>query len=196
MINLEKFDQNLAVMAETFDKPLSALLIKVYQRALSDYSDDQIEHAMMTAIMSLKWFPKPVELIELIEGKSEERAILAWDSVLQAIQRHGTGESVMFEDGRAGKAIELMGGWEQLGRMLIDDLKWKQQEFLRIYRALPEMPPVTLHGRFATGNAARGYLEHIPEPIRIAAPSPLALAGGNGNGRKLLLSDPENGKAS
>ena len=163
-------------MAETFEKTLSPLLLTVYQRALAQFSDDEIEKAMMTALVTLKWFPKPIELIELINGKGEDQALMAWDTVLTAMQRYGPGDSLLFEDGRIGKCIELMGGWIQFNLMTLEEEKWRRAEFLRLYQAMPDTPAKVLHGRFATENAARGFLEHIPEPVAIG----MAALGDNG----------------
>lgn len=180
MPDIERLTKNLLVLADVLGAELSEMKLAFYVEALSEFSDDQIDVAVVRAGKTLKWFPKPVELIELLTGSSEERAIMAWDSVLMALQRHGTGMSILWEDGRIAKAIQMMGGWEQMGMMKTDDVKWKQKEFLQLYRSLPAMPEMIVHGRFATDNSARGFLENIPDPIRI-----------NGNG--LMLESKRNG---
>ena len=71
--------------------------LKIYQEALRAYSDSQIESAIGVALKSLRFFPKPVELIELIEGKKEEQSALAWEALLDTMQRIGVYRSVLLK---------------------------------------------------------------------------------------------------
>jgi hypothetical protein len=164
----ERFDRNLTGLAEMFDKELSEFVIMAYQQALSRFNDDQIERAMMAAAFSLKFFPKPVELIELIEGKSQDRAIVAWDTLLTSIRRYGSYQSILFADSKITKTVELMGGWLQVCATTEDETKYRMTDFLKIYQGLNgNAEQMALMGRYEQDNVMRGFVDRVPEPVRI-----------------------------
>lgn len=170
MQNAQKFDENLFMLAETFRVELSQMQLRAYKLVLSKYTDQQIEEGFLQAIATLKFFPKPAEIIELIEGKPSDQAILAWEKLLQAIQEHGSYYSVIFEDGRIAQTVELMGGWLQICAMTIDETHWRMTDFTKIYQGLPgSIEPKKLIGRHEQENAAHGFIEAIPEPTKIEA---------------------------
>lgn len=139
---------------------------------MDPFSDDQIERAMMTAALTLKFFPKPAELIELIQGKTKDRAIAAWESLIGAIQRCGSYQSVIFRDGRISRTVELMGGWLEVCSMTEEETKWKMKDFCAIYQSLPDSEPRKLMGRYEQDNRMRGFIEAIPEPVMIGQAKP------------------------
>jgi len=185
MTDLKAFYSNLMGLAEVLGGELTELKLEFYRKALDKYSDDQVQKAIILAATSLKWFPKPVELIELIEGKTEDHALLEWDSVCQAMQRIGSGDSVVFENGKTAKVVEMMGGWVKINEMKADEVKWRRKEFMEIYKSLTgEYPQKKLAGRFELENSARGLLEHVPPPRVIGhhgyerLPQPITDEGG------------------
>jgi hypothetical protein len=164
----KRFIANFTGMAEAFGAEVSPLKINIYTRVLEQFTDYQIERAIMQACTSLKFFPKPVELIEFIQGKASDQAMLAWEQLLQAIQKHGSYQSIIFEDGRIAQTVELMGGWLQVCTMTIDETHWRMSDFTKIYQGLPgNMEPKKLIGRYEQENAARGFAKSILEPIQI-----------------------------
>ncbi len=164
----KRFISNFTAMAEIFGYEVTPLKIKAYTMALNQFTDDQIERAIMQACASLRFFPKPVELIEFIQGKVSDQALVAWECLLHTIQNHGSYASVIFEDGRIAQTMELMGGWLQVCAMTIDETHWRMNDFTKIYQGLPgNIEPKKLIGRYEQDNAARGFLDAIPESIQI-----------------------------
>jgi len=82
-----------------------------------------------------QFFPKPADLIRVIDGAPEDRAINAWSLVMQAIKNHGIYESVDFEDDSAHAAIEKMGGWIELCKMKESDEHFKCARFIKLYKS-------------------------------------------------------------
>lgn len=56
----------IAAMAEVYGEPITAARLRLYAGALEDYSPQEIETAIKRALKSMKWFPKPAELIEIM----------------------------------------------------------------------------------------------------------------------------------
>jgi hypothetical protein len=76
---------------------------------------------------------------------------------------------VKFKDPVIHAVIEQMGGWSEMGNMLVDDEKWKQKEFERLYPIMEARGnhPDYLPGRLEVSNEANGFIEHIGSPVLI-----------------------------
>ncbi|HSW65051.1 MAG TPA: DUF6475 domain-containing protein [Dissulfurispiraceae bacterium] len=161
-----KFAELMAVLAEVYDdgRPPSKLKMEVYFRALEQFDIGDIESAVKGLIYNRTTasFPKPAELIQEIRGTVSNQATMAWLDVLETVKRVGHYQSVKFSDPVIHSVIGVMGGWPQLaGEMLVDDEKWKQREFERLYEILSKNPrgkhPDYLPGLTEISNSAEGY---------------------------------------
>lgn len=174
MKNKKKLVEILTALAEVLprEKPLSETAMALYWRALERYTDEQVEQAAGEVVLRYKWFPRPAELIELIEGNQEDRAVIAWGKVLNGIATYGAYQSVRFDDPVIHSVIQLMGGWVDACRWRLEELKWKQKEFEKIYRAMQGRKdhPDHLEGLVAIKNGADGYTDAIPRPQIVGDP--------------------------
>lgn len=104
------FNVALATLATLFEKALSKPLMDAYFDALTDLPLDSIRTAFQRVMASSKFFPKPVEIRELIEGNADDRANRAWDVFLSA-----SGDvyaSVRFFDAAMAAAMTaVFGSW-------------------------------------------------------------------------------------
>ena len=67
----------------------SEIILSAYDKAIERFSIEDIEMAFGNAIGNLKWFPKPVELIQFIEsgpGDIADIALVEADKVINAIR--------------------------------------------------------------------------------------------------------------
>lgn len=169
MKDRSKFSKFMAVVSEMFEKTPSKTIINVYWQALEPYTDEQCEKAFNEVVLSSRFFPKPVDIIETIRGTGVNRATLAWVKTLEAIKHTGTYKSVKFDDPVIHSVIELMNGWPAMGDMHVDDEKWKQKEFERLYLVMEARGnhPAYLPGRVEIENTKTGHLEHIKGPVLI-----------------------------
>ena len=165
MLDRDRFMKNLLGLVEMFgEPPMSEFRILAYFGALEAFTDDQVERAMNEASRSLRFFPKPVELVELIQGKQEDRALTAWEQLQQAVSRAGAYQSVLFEDPKIARVIKILGGWEAICLWPVDELQHRRREFLQAYKDLPAIaaPPQSLGGICDRNNAALGHQEAPP----------------------------------
>jgi Domain of unknown function (DUF6475) len=157
MKNEIKFKEFMSLLSETFDKPLSSALSDLYWKILEPFTDEQCEAAFKEIIYSSKFFPKPVDFVEILRGKKADRATEAWIEVLNAIKRIGNYESVKFSDPVIHSVLQVMGGWDHLAStMTMDEEKWKQKEFERLYQVMERRGnhPVYLPGTCEMQNTA------------------------------------------
>jgi len=164
MKDRKSFGKFMVVIGEMFDRETSDVLTELYWKALEPFTDEQCEKAFNQVVLSSRFFPKPVDIIESIRGTGGNRATEAWIKTLNAIRRVGTYQSVKFDDPVIHAVIEVMGGWDTMGSMLIDDEKWKQREFEKLYPIMEARGncPQYLPGRVEISNAAKGYNSETP----------------------------------
>lgn len=188
-----EFVKKLSALAETLGAKMSEAKLWIYEQALRRFSDEQIRAAISAAASTLTFFPKPVELIELIEGKREEQSTLAWEVLLNAMQHVGAYQSVEFEDGRIARAVRLLGGWQKACSTETKYLNHFRNDFVKIYNSLPvDTEQEALEGIGELSAMAEGYLDRIKPPVRIGGgaavpPDVLARPVTENGGRKPAL---------
>ena len=168
----EQFAGIIASLSEVFGSgEPSKTLIKIFWLALLQLDINDIQRAASDIIRTRVYpsLPKPADIIEAIRGTSTDRATGAWIKVIGTLRGVGSYQSVKFDDPVIHSCIEMMGGWPDMGNMLIDDEKWKQREFEKLYAIMEKRGnhPAHLAGRFEIDNTARGYLEDVEPPVQI-----------------------------
>jgi hypothetical protein len=164
----KQFCKKLLALAELFDKELSQAVIGFYVSALEEFSDSEIDSALKTAALKCKFFPKPAELIELVNGPQEEQSLLAWEQLTAAVQLHGAYDSVMFADTKITRVVEALGGWITVCNWPVAELHFRRSEFNKLYQAArPLKEQRVLPGLVQLDNAGRGYLDKVPPPAVI-----------------------------
>lgn len=99
------FHKQLAALATIFDKEVSPLLLDTYFAALEDLPFDAVIAAIGRAAQANRFFPRPVELREAVEGSAEDRASVAWATFLVAAGNGGYA-SVQFVDPSTAVAMD------------------------------------------------------------------------------------------
>jgi hypothetical protein len=158
-------------------------MIEAYWRALAAFSAEQIETAFSRAIGQLRFFPKPVELLEFITGGNkddlEARAQVEASRVASAVGRIGGYCSVTFDDLVTMAVIQYgFDGWEKLtGELKADEHKWFVKDFVKLYQAYARQD-VRLTGRLAgieeRINTANGYIDNLSGTVLIGDPQKAA----------------------
>lgn len=150
MDDQELFKQTLAATGELFGKEITPVAARMYWRALAEYSDEQIQGAFNTALKTLKFMPKPSEIIELIDGTGNVVALESWKLVMDEIRKIGSyGQPRVSEEIK--NVIHQLGGWEYLCSLDYKSLEFKARAFCEIYG----------------GKLERGAIEHKPEMERL-----------------------------
>jgi len=110
---------------------------------------------------------------------TEDRSLLAWDRVLEAIREHGGYQTVKFDDPAIHAAIRSCGGWVALCEQPTEQMvTWTKKAFCDSYRAhiasglLTEAAAARLPGIIAGDRARDGY--DTPEQIEVETHLPPA----------------------
>ncbi len=180
MKNFTRFQEQMMLIGEVHGRQISQPLLDLYWKVLEPFPDEQCEIAFKRVLLDGRFFPKPVDFLEVLQGRTQDVAALRWVEVVKALKKIGAYESVTFTDAAINSTIEAMGGWIRLGDMLEDDEKWKGKEFERLYSIFSQRGgshPGYLIGINDLSSQARGYGKEIKpivigfqerEPLKIA----------------------------
>jgi len=161
MKNETRFKENMTVLCELFDKPVSKLLMGSYWKALESFTDEECEKAFNELALSSRFFPKLADFIEALSGTKKDQAFQAWLKVIDAVRRVGNYQSVKFNDPVIHSVFKFWGGWDVTTTPDWDgaQLKWKQKEFEQLYAVMSHNSshPEYLPGKSEIDDAAKGY---------------------------------------
>jgi len=130
------FATELTMVAEVFGERLSESRLRAYFAALEAYSIEDVQAACRGAIKTNRFFPRPADLIEMLEGGVEDRAVYQWAQVM--LRAKGQPHEM---DAVAEMAVEMMGGWrEQIQWLRMIHATHRDEEnqrrfFLQMYHA-------------------------------------------------------------
>lgn len=165
----------LTLLAESFNRKVSSLLLETYWQCLKAYPFTQVKQAILNTLQNpdrQKWsMPTPADLIVLIQGDSHSHALNAWGQVVTAIRTIGRYDSVVFDNPIIHCVIRDMGGWIYLCQQPEKELPFLHHEFEKRYRDYQGKPlpsyPRSLKGSLEHDNQVQGFSSTPPDPILI-----------------------------
>lgn len=136
--------------------------------SLDDLTDEEFCTALKRFSRESKEFPSPAAVRQFagaVALPEADRATIAWAKVRESIRKIGGYQSVQFDDPLITAAIRDMGGWVQLCETTTEDMKWREQDFRRIYSAVAKSgigDASPLPGISERTNAKLGYSPQEP----------------------------------
>lgn len=117
-----EFAKSLYILGDTFNVAMPDLMADGYFAALQDLTLAQAKQAMAMALQTCKFFPRPVELREILQGDPESNADAGWAEVTREIRRVGYMGQPNFTDARVLAAVnDIWGSWTRLCETLPGD---------------------------------------------------------------------------
>lgn len=181
------FLQCLTLLAESFNRKVSGLLLETYWQGLAAYPFDQVKQAMLSTLQNpdRKWgMPTSADLIVLLQGDSRSYALKAWSEVVNAVRTVGRYDSVIFDHPIIHCVIRDMGGWVYLCQQPEKELPFLRHEFEKRYRDYQGKPlphyPCSLKGSLEHDNQVQGFSHTPPDPILIGNPKRALAVYNNG----------------
>jgi len=118
-------------------KDLTPGIIDIYFKALEQFEMDEVIKAITKAAVSCKFFPKPVELIEFVQGKIEDKAEIECNKAFEALKRIGPYQSVCFDDFITQAVIKQgFGGWVKFcGESMVETEHFERKDFIKLYES-------------------------------------------------------------
>jgi hypothetical protein len=171
--DFKPFCNHLDLVAEQYNKTLSEGLKMLYFQGLQHYDFEAVKQAMVRHLQNPDngmFMPKIADFVKMMQGNTQDSALLAWAKVDKAIRMIGTWESVVFDDPIIHRVLADMGGWLSLSDKQEEDWPFVAKEFENRYRGYKqrndsvEYPPVMI-GRYEKENFVNGH--HSQEPLLI-----------------------------
>ena len=159
-------------LGEIYDKQITEFVADIYYEVFKEYDYQAISNAIKEVVKSHKYntLPKPADILEFLEGTKDDKALVAWMQINEAIQKGGYYASVEFGDPIISNAIIELGGWQWLCSQEIKDMPFVEKRFMDMYRLLLKRgvsENKKLIGYIEAHNNKKGFIKNIPEPLRI-----------------------------
>ena len=111
----EALAEALHVLGEMFNERVSTIRAEGYFDALRDYAIEDVNRAVLMALRTCRFFPRPVELRELLCGDPNANTDAAWSTVVREVRRVGYLGTPCFDGARVMRAItDTWGSWQRL----------------------------------------------------------------------------------
>jgi hypothetical protein len=145
MENKKQFLNVMNGAAVIYDKDLSQDLLSSYWAIFREYNFDEFKSAMNVMCRTLKFWPKPSEIIgAILKNKGSvsigARAEQQWRVVVIGVRNGGAGREPIFMDSITSWLIKNQIKWGYLCEMLQADEKWEQKRFCRSYELIAQNP--------------------------------------------------------
>ena len=157
------FFEMLAAVATMKRGELTETIGEIWWQALKGFSFELVRKGFNAHIVDPKagsYMPMPADIIRHINGTHEDRSLLAWGKVFEAVQRIGPYPTVVFDDPAIHATIVDMGGWQQLCAIRTEELPFVAKRFADTYAAYTRKAgfdyPRMLPGITDTVNKAAG----------------------------------------
>lgn len=165
----KEFCQLLDHISEQW-KPLSAGLKMLYWQGLIEYDLSAIKESLGRHLKNPdngQFMPKIADVVRMLQGTSQDSALIAWAKVDKAVRSVGTGQSVVFDDALIHRVLQEMGGWLSLGTKQNDEWPFVAKEFENRYRGYKQRNEkfeytAKMLGLYDHQNASHGFKESTP----------------------------------
>ncbi|HKS73497.1 MAG TPA: DUF6475 domain-containing protein [Terriglobales bacterium] len=168
--DLQRFQTLISDVHAFYRQDFSAFAAKVWWHAMQPFDFAAVSEALSKHCVnpdSGQFMPKPADIVKMLQGSTQDSALVAWSKVDRAVRTVGTHSSVAFDDPLIHRVITEMGGWIQMGTKSDDEWPFVRNEFVNRYRGYrmrnetPEYPP-HLIGISEAHNAKSGFISQPP----------------------------------
>lgn len=167
-----KFYSSFAGVCELYGKKASPELMAMYFEALRQHELQDVLRAFNLHAVDPdqgQFMPKPADIVRLLGGSKQTRALVAWSNVERALRHVGPYQSVVFDDPIIHAVLDDMGGWIDICNTGTEkDLEFKRNEFEKRYQGYSLQGGVTdykthLVGMIEADCSAKN--QPLPKPV-------------------------------
>ena len=144
-------------LASLYRVTLTPPEVALYWHSLQTYAPKQLSEAILRYLTCPKrgrFFPKPADLLALLNEDSAIVAKNAWENVKAAIQSVGSYNNIVFDDPYITGVIQELGGWVRLCQARRDDWAKIEKQFLVAYEVSAKKPA-------AQATPLRGFMHDL-----------------------------------
>ena len=133
----DDFDETIVAVGEQYGKSLSEGVKMLYWQGLINYDLKAVQQALYRHIRNPdngQFMPKVADIIRMLQGSTQDSALIAWSKVDKAVRSVGTQVTVVFDDPIIHRVLQDMGGWLALGTKQETEWPFVAKEFENRYR--------------------------------------------------------------
>lgn len=151
-----RFSTMLAGVHVLYRRDFSDALNDLYWETLREYDYPAVAEAFTRHAKNPdtgRFMPLPADIVRMLEGSTQDAALVAWAKVDRAVRTVGLYRSIVFDDALIHRVLTDMGGWVQVGGQ--DDEQWPfvRNEFVTRYRGFRERHQSPEYPRHLVGMA-------------------------------------------
>jgi len=189
-----EFSSMMKTLWDMYGKPFTKELGEIYWAALSKFELEDVRRAFNQHVHNPdggQFVPKPADIVRILEGSHNTKALEQWSLVVRAISSIGPYATVVFDDPFTMKVILDMGGWIEFGKMREDEQPFRGSEFAKRYQGYRQAGDIAEYPAKLIGIAEmeNGQSDcEIEPPLLIGNPEKArAIMESGGNGTKLEI---------
>lgn len=169
-----------------YRQDFSKFAASVWISAMQPFDFDAVADAMNRHCVNPdngQFMPKPADIVKMLQGSTQDSALVAWSKVDRTVRHVGTYPSVVFDDPTIHRVVTDMGGWALVGGKGEDEWPFLRNEFVSRYRGYkmrsetPDYPPVLI-GLADAQNSRQGFGKSAPVLIGNAEQAKRVMLGG------------------
>ena len=144
MENKQDFLNVINRAAIVYEKEISMQFIESYWLLLKEYDFKDFSDAMNIVCRTLKFWPRPAEIIEIIKKRKgpvvsiEALAEQQWRFVINAVRHGGIDRPIIFDDLITRDLVNRQFSWRYLCGIKQKDEVWEQKRFCASYELIAE----------------------------------------------------------
>jgi hypothetical protein len=138
MENTYEFKKQMLLAGEVFSKELSSSMVEIYWEILKKYKDAEVLHAFEVIFKKNIFFPKPAELINIIEKNKlsvDEKALSQANKVVSLVRKIGSYSKPRFNDEITSYIMKNNYNWSLFCVNLTEkDVVFFKKDFVALYK--------------------------------------------------------------
>jgi hypothetical protein len=172
MLDKAKFADLMTGLFDMYSKVPSQFIFDTYYEIFKDYDFEAFSLAVRKCLKEKVYnsVPKPAEILEFLEGTRDDKALVGWLQLMEAVEKGGYYTSIEFADPVIPHAVNELGGWQWFCSQPKDELPFIQKRFMDLYRLFLKRE-ISGSGRLIgwteAQNNIKGYLKDAPPALRI-----------------------------
>lgn len=132
----KRFAEVMTLMGTVYGKEISVEQMRAWFELLADCEVADLEVAAKAHMRESRFMPTPAELLDRLNPKANQRAMLAWAEVPRLLRNSRAAKS---EDPVTERVVQDLGGWFALGQKTAAELVWVEKEFVQRYEMYAEL---------------------------------------------------------
>lgn len=165
------FTKIIEKISKVYGRSLSPDVLDLWIECLKPFAFEAVKDAMGQFVQTESRMPVPADILKILQGALQDRALSALIKVETAVLRHGAYATVVFDDPAIHAVISGLGGWIRLCGLTDAEWVWWRKDFRERYILLARTgladveSPGFLPGIFELGNIEAGYPPGPPAMI-------------------------------